>query len=124
VSPYDKAHELACEIQASEQFKELQDVRARIEQTPSQLQVLQDFRQRQWELQTKQLRDENISEQETLDFQKLSEVVGMNADVSKYLELEYYLNRVLMDIYGILSKAVADAAFPFPWETPSTEGAY
>jgi cell fate (sporulation/competence/biofilm development) regulator YlbF (YheA/YmcA/DUF963 family) len=124
MNPYDNAYELAQAIQSLEQFQELKTVRSRIEHEASTLHMLQDYRTRQWDIQAKQLQGQDISSEEKASFEKMTEVVSMNRDVKKYLELEMYFNTVLMDIYGILSKAVGDATLPHPWanEVDEEEG--
>jgi cell fate (sporulation/competence/biofilm development) regulator YlbF (YheA/YmcA/DUF963 family) len=115
LNPYDTAHELAQTIQSTDQYKELMKVRSSIEKDSATLHMLQDYRTRQWDLQAKQLQGQTLSSDEREAFEKLTEVVSMNQDVKKYLELETYFNNVLMDIYGILSKTVSNAALPHPW---------
>lgn len=121
MNPYDSGYEFAQTIRSMEQFKELNEVRARIEHDPSTLHMLQDYRTRQWDIQTQQLQGLTLSTDEKESFDKLTEVVSMNRDVRKYLELEAYFNNVLMDIYGILSKAVSEATLPHPWIQEMTE---
>ncbi|MCL6453298.1 MAG: YlbF family regulator [Alicyclobacillus sp.] len=112
MNPYDKAHELARAVQALPQYQELRDLRRRIEGDPATLRMLQDFRGRQMELQAKQWMGQEIPAAEAETLRKLAEVVSLNRDVSQYLELEGYLERVLSDVQEILMKTLADAMLP------------
>ncbi|WP_067922778.1 YlbF family regulator [Alicyclobacillus shizuokensis] len=114
MNPYDRAHELAKEIRNSEVFRRLKDARERIEQDPSTLHMLQDFRLREWELQTKIIDGQELSQEEKDNLARLAEIVRLNRDVSEYLEAERQLTVMLMDIQDILSKVVEDALLPHP----------
>ncbi|MCL6627916.1 MAG: YlbF family regulator [Alicyclobacillus shizuokensis] len=114
MNPYDRAHELAKEIRNSEVFRRLKDARERIEQDPSTLHMLQDFRLREWELQTKIIDGQELSQEEKDNLARLAEIVRLNRDVSEYLEAERQLTVMLMDVQDILSKVVEDALLPHP----------
>ncbi|WP_067932198.1 YlbF family regulator [Alicyclobacillus kakegawensis] len=114
MNPYDRAHELAKEIRSSEVFRRLKDARERIEQDPSTLHMLQDFRLREWEMQTKIIDGQELSQEEKDNLARLAEIVRLNRDVSEYLEAERQLTVMLMDVQDILSKVVEDALLPHP----------
>jgi len=114
MNPYDKAHELARAIEQSPQYSELRDVRQRIEDDPSTFQMLQDFRKRQLELQAKQWMGQTVDAEAQQALGRLAEVVMLNRDVSKYLELENFLQRIVTDVQDILMKSMQGAVLPLP----------
>ena len=61
MNPYDKAHELARALRTSEVFERLKSARERIEQDPATLEMVQNFRKLQWELQTQRLTGQQVS---------------------------------------------------------------
>jgi cell fate (sporulation/competence/biofilm development) regulator YlbF (YheA/YmcA/DUF963 family) len=114
VNPHDKAHELARAIRESEVFARTLEARKRLEQNPSTVTMVQDFRRRQWELQTKAMMGQSITEEDQATLSKLAEVVSINPDVSQYLSSEYQLSVLLSDIQKILGGLVSEAALPEP----------
>lgn len=114
VNPYDTAHELAKVIRNSEVGRQLKELRDRIEAEPSTLHMLQDFRRREWELQTKLIDGQDLTEEERESITKLSEVVHLNRDVSAYLDAERQLTVMLIDIQNILSGIMDDLVLPHP----------
>lgn len=48
--------------------------------------------------------------------EKLSEVITLNQDARAYLEAEYQVTQVAMDVQRILSEVVEEAMLPAPLE--------
>lgn len=121
MNAYDKAHELARSIRSSEVAQRLKDTKDRIEQDPSTLAVLQDYRRREWELQTKLVDGQALTEEEQSSLQELREIVQKNPDISTYVEAERQLTVMLMDIQDILSQTMDEFVLLHPGETDTTE---
>lgn len=107
---YDKAHELAKAIRGWDAFERARAAKKAIEADPSAHRMATDYLRRQFELQAKQMRGEQLSEDELSNFQKLSEVVQLNRDVRTYLEADRSLQVLLMDIQNILSEVMEEAS--------------
>lgn len=118
MNPYDKAYELAESFRSSSQFTELGQLREKIETNPTTLQMLQDFRKRQWEIQTRQWMGQSVDAAEQEQFERLAEAVSLNQDASKYLELENYFQRLLMDINEILGRVISEVSLEVPLPKP------
>lgn len=114
MNPYDIAHELAKVIRNSDVGRRLKDTRDKIEAESSTLHMLQDYRRREWELQTKLIDGQVLTEEERDAITKLSEVVHLNQDVSVYLDAERQLTVMLIDIQNILSGIMDDLVLPHP----------
>lgn len=114
VNPYDTAHELARVIRNSDVGHRLKDLRDRIEADSATLRMLQDYRRREWELQTKLIDGQELTAEEEGTIAKLSEVVRLNRDVSAYLEAERQLTVMMIDIQNILSGIMDDLVLPHP----------
>ncbi|QSO51939.1 YlbF family regulator [Alicyclobacillus curvatus] len=114
MNPYDKAYELADALRTASQYTEMQQIRQNIERDPGTLRMLQDYRKRQWDIQSRRWMGETVSLAEQEQFERMTEVVAQNRDVSKYLELENYFQRLLMDVNEIVGRVISEVSFEIP----------
>lgn len=105
---YDKAHDLARALQSTQEFQLLQDLKKRVDQDPSVKKILDDFRRRQWELETRRLMGEEVTEDDLGQMTRLQEALSMNDTARRYLEAEYRFGMMYSDIHKILGEAVRD----------------
>ncbi|PWK13859.1 YlbF family regulator [Tumebacillus permanentifrigoris] len=105
-NPYDRAHELARAIRESEEFRILVAKKNEVDTNLQAKKLLDDFRRRQWELETRRLMGEEITEQDTLAFQRMQDVVHQHTTLREYLEMEYRFSVLYSDIHKILGEAV------------------
>lgn len=103
MNPHDKAHELVRSIRESDAFVRARTAKQAIEQEPSTLQMVQDFKRRQFQLQTQQMMGQAPSEEDMSQLQKLSEVIQLNQDARTYLQADMELQVLMMDVQKILS---------------------
>ncbi|MCL6444873.1 MAG: YlbF family regulator [Alicyclobacillus sp.] len=113
-NPYDKAYELVKALQASDAYTRLKSAREKLEADPAALDMLQDYRKRQWEVQSKLALGQSVSDADRAMLERLSEVVRLNQDARAYLDAEFHLMQIMMDIQGILGKAIDEATLPSP----------
>ena len=106
VNVYDDAHHLARSIQASPEFISFRLAAARLKAEPSSLEMLRDFRRRQFELQAKALQGEEIPAEEQERFERLSEILASHVVIAAFLQAEYTLSRLLGDVQKIIADAV------------------
>ena len=106
VNVYDDAHRLARSIQASPEYVNFRLAAARLKGEKSSLEMLRDFRRRQFELQAKALQGQEISIEEEEQFERLSEILASHTVIAAFLQAEYTLSRLLGDIQKILADAV------------------
>ncbi len=114
MNPYDKAHELARAVRQADAFERAKNARTRIEQDASTLRMVQDFRNRQWELEAKQMMGQQLTVEEQESFSKLASVIELNQDVREYLQAEYQLSVLVADVQRILADTVKEAMLPEP----------
>ncbi len=102
---YDKANELAKELQQSEDYKEysrLKEIVTADDQTKS---LLSDYKKLQMEAQASMLSGGEPSE-ETMDkLKKLGEVLMFKPEVAQYFAAEYKFQTIISDIYKIIGDA-------------------
>lgn len=103
---YDQAHLLARSIKASPEYADFKLASARLEGEKSSLAVFKDFRRRQFELQSRLMRGEDVDSAEQERFAKLSDIVSSHAVISTFLQAEYSLSRLLGDIQKIIAEAI------------------
>ncbi|KEO82083.1 YlbF family regulator [Tumebacillus flagellatus] len=108
MNPYDKAHELARAIRESEEFRVLAERKKKVDSDPQAKKVLDDFRRRQWEMETRRIMGEEITEDDLRSMQKLQEVIQLHDAVREYLEVEYRFSVMYSDIHKILGESVRE----------------
>ena len=106
---YDEAHRLARELAASKEYKDLVEARKKLKMDSKIQDIVKDFRQKQFELQTAQLMgQENVQEKED-KLQQLYSVVSANSLAREVLEAEYNFNKLYTDIQKIINEAIEDS---------------
>lgn len=103
---YDSAHRLASSIKASPEYADFRLAAAKLKSERSSMEMLRDFRTRQFELQSRMLQGQDVSDEEQEKLEQLSEIVTSHAIVSAFLQAEYKLSRLLGDIQKIIADAV------------------
>ena len=102
---YDKANELARDIQASDEYKAFVNAKERVAQNETTVNLLKQYHRLQIEAQAAYVAGKQ--DDESLEkLQKLGELLQMDKDASSYLIAEFQLNRMIGDIYKILADAV------------------
>ncbi|MBL0386246.1 YlbF family regulator [Tumebacillus sp. ITR2] len=108
MNPYDKAHELARAIRECEEFRVLAAKKKQVDSDPQAKKILDDFRRRQWEMETRRIMGEEITESDLQSMQQLQEVVHMHSALREYLEVEYRFSVMYSDIHKILGEAARE----------------
>ncbi|MFD2169486.1 YlbF family regulator [Tumebacillus lipolyticus] len=108
MNPYDKAHELARALTGSQEYQLLQRLKARVDADASARKVLDDFRRRQWELETRRLMGEEITGDDIERVTALQEALSLHATAREYLEAEYRFGLIYSDIHKIIGEAVSE----------------
>jgi len=108
MNPYDKAHELARALRDSQEFQLLAAQKRQVDADPTARKMLDEFRRRQWELETRRIMGEEVLAADLEQMQKLTEAVQMHAVVREYLEAEYRFGVTYSDVHKILGDAVKE----------------
>ncbi len=111
MNTYDKAHELAELLAQSDEYKQFKKAKELLGEDAIDIQLLQDFRRSQLEIQMAHLSGEEIDEEYLIKMEKTYELFSMNPKVNEYLNAEYRLSKLMEDIQKILGKAVKDWFF-------------
>ncbi|MFC4559136.1 YlbF family regulator [Virgibacillus kekensis] len=105
---YDSAYDLEKAIRESDEFTSLKEAYDAVMNDPSARQMFDNFRNKQMELQEKQMQGEEISEQEVEEARKVVELVQQHQDISKLMEQEQRLNLVINEISQIITKPLEE----------------
>ncbi|WP_416149164.1 YlbF family regulator [Salipaludibacillus sp. HK11] len=103
-NPYDKAKELAKELQASDEFTKLSDLHSQVNEDEVAKRMLDNFRKVQMELQQKQMQGEQISEEEIQSAQQQFELVQQHEVISKLMEEEQRMSQLVGELNKIITE--------------------
>ncbi|MFD0692477.1 YlbF family regulator [Paenibacillus sp. GCM10027628] len=101
---HDKAYDLARAIKESSEYKEMKDVRTKVDADASAKNMLEDFRKRQAELQQKMMAGEMPPQEEMENMQKLYEVLALNPSIGRLFDVERRLSVMLEDVQRIIAE--------------------
>jgi cell fate (sporulation/competence/biofilm development) regulator YlbF (YheA/YmcA/DUF963 family) len=99
---YDKAYELANDLKQSSEYQQYIQVKREVDAEPMTKKMLLDFMKKQFELQSIQLRGEQVSADEMEKFKKLAELIQMNRTAVRYIEAEQRIAVLIQDVQRIL----------------------
>ncbi len=109
MSIHDHAHKLARELANSSEYKELLKAREKIKDDPKTLEMVKDFRSKQFELQASQLTGQEDMKEKEEALEKLYGVISSNSAAREVLEAEYKFNKLYTDIQNILNESIKDS---------------
>ena len=104
---YDKAHELARELKNSDEYRRYLQVKEVLEGDAQTKKMVQDFLDRQMEIEYEAVsgkRDQDKIEQA----QKMYQLLSCNVCAREFLDNYLRFQKVMGDIYKILSDSVAE----------------
>ena len=99
---YDQAHQLATAIKESEECKQYNAVREKLEANPELNSAVQDFMKKQFEVQTAQLMGKEMDQEEFMQLQQLSAVLMADPLTSEYFQCQMRFSTMMSDVYKIL----------------------
>lgn len=102
MSVYDVAHRLARELKKSEEYKSYLKVKEKIKNNSKTKEMLMDFQKEQFKLQSKAISGQEVTEEEKKKLNSIMEIVKLNNDIQKYLDIEYRISIMLNDIQEIV----------------------
>lgn len=102
---YDKAHELAKEIQQSGEYKEYARLKEKVMENDQTKGLLKDYKKLQFEAEASYLAGSEPSEELKDKIKKLSDVLAFSHEVADYFAAEYKFQTLVRDVYGIIGAA-------------------
>jgi len=102
---YDIAYELANALKESSEVKRFKAAKEKVEKDEKLKQMISDFKKKQFELEQKRLKGEEITSSDVYSLQQLYQIISLNPDIEEYLSAEMMLAKIIADI----SKIIADS---------------
>ncbi|GIP55236.1 MULTISPECIES: YlbF family regulator [Paenibacillus] len=103
---YDKANELAKALKESEEVKEITAAMKLVDADPESKRMLDDFRNRQNELQQQMMTGEMPAPDEMEKMEKLFEVLSMNLNIRRLFDAERRLSIIIQDVNKIITDSL------------------
>lgn len=104
---YDQAHQLAKAIKESEEFKQFDATKKKIEANPQLDQAIKDFMKKQLEMQAQQMMGQQMDQEQFNQLQQLSMILMQDPTAAEYLQNQMRFSMMMSDVYKIVGE-VAD----------------
>lgn len=102
---YDKAYELAKEIQSSDEYKEYKRLKELANADEQTKLLLKDYKKLQLEAQASYIAGNEPSAESLDKLKKLGEVLAFNRGVTEFFAAEYRFQTLVGEVYKILGDA-------------------
>ncbi|MDR0852356.1 MAG: YlbF family regulator [Clostridiales Family XIII bacterium] len=103
---HDIAHTLAIAIRNSEEYAQYIDVKERAGANPDLADSLNDFHEKQFELQRKQLLGEDLTPDTQIQMQNVAQILMRDPLAAEYLQAEVRFTLMVNDVYSIIAEAI------------------
>ncbi len=101
---YDAAHNLKAAIQQSEEFKQFEAAQKKVEEHEGLNQMIQDFNQKQMEIQMQQMMGNEMDPEMMQSLQQLYAIVMQNPVAAEYLQCQMRYSLMMADVSNILGE--------------------
>jgi cell fate (sporulation/competence/biofilm development) regulator YlbF (YheA/YmcA/DUF963 family) len=101
-NPYDKAHELAAAIKDSAEYKDYMTAKEKAQQNPELVAALNDYQEKQFELQKMQIVGEAIGPEVMAQMQNLYQILARDPAAAAYLNAQIRFAIMANDVYSVL----------------------
>ncbi|MCJ8010171.1 YlbF family regulator [Paenibacillus sp. KQZ6P-2] len=105
---YDKANELARALKECQEVKDITSAMSLIEKDQESKQMLDDFRNRQMEIQQRMMSGDMPSQEEMEKMEKLFDVLNLNLNIRRLFDAERRLSTIIEDINKMISDSLQD----------------
>lgn len=103
---YDLAHDLAAELQQSEEYRNYIEAKKKIDATSIYKSRIQEFQKKQFEIEAKKRNGVQFSREEAQSLQELYGNLMVNGEIARYMHAEHRLSRMISDLYKIIGASV------------------
>lgn len=105
---YDQAHALAKSIKESDEYKQYQEAKKKLEEEEKAKEMLMEFRKFQYDVQMEQIASESkeVDREKADKLKKMYETINMNTIIKDYLAAEYRFGKMVADVSKILGDAI------------------
>lgn len=103
---YDHAHRLAVALRESDEYKNFKELDQRLKANPQIKEMMNDFRRKQFEVQSAQMMGQAVEEGNLERLQELNKILMQDPIVNEYMQSEYRFTQMMTDIYKILGESI------------------
>ncbi|MGZ0040458.1 YlbF family regulator [Paenibacillus ottowii] len=103
---YDKAHDLAKALKESKEVEEITSAMKLIETDPEAKKMLDDFRERQMEVQQRMMSGDMPAQEEMEKMEKMFEVLSLNLNIRRLFDAERRLSVIIEDVNKIIADSL------------------
>lgn len=107
---YDQAHQLATAVKGSEEFKQYDAVKKKIEKSPELEKAIKDFMSRQFDIQAYQMMGQEPDQEMIQQMQQLSAALMTDPTAAEFIQCQMRFSMMMADVYKIIGE-VADLGF-------------
>lgn len=114
---YDHAHALARALKESHEFKAYQELKDQVSENEELSESLNDFQQKQFQLQAQQMMGVEGESSMMEQIQTLGEILMRDPLAAQYIQAEMRFTMMFADVYKIIQEAIGVG----PYGTDETE---
>ncbi len=108
---YDSVHALAKALKESEEFKDYQEAKKKLEEDEKAKEMLVDFRNYQLQIQQKQSEGKKVEQEDGEKLKKMFDAINLNLTIKEYLSAEYRFGKMMADVSKIIGEAIGIEEF-------------
>jgi len=103
---YDRAHELAKALKESQEVADITSAIQLVDADPESKRMLDDFRQKQNDVQQRMMSGDMPSPEEMEQMEKLFEVLSLNLNIRRLFDAERRLSVIIQDVNKIITDSL------------------
>ena len=103
---YEEAHALERAIKESEEYKQYKAAKDKIDANEDLKKMMDDFHQKQLEVQTKAMMGEELTDEMQQSVQNLYQIVAADPLAAEYLQCEMRFQVMMQDVFNILGDTI------------------
>ena len=105
-NPYDKARELSIAIKESQEYQDYLAAKEQASGNPELVASLNDYQEKQFELQKKTMLGEDIGQEVMQQMQNLYQVLARDPAAAAYLQAQVRFAMMVNDVYSTIGEVV------------------
>ena len=106
MNPYDKARELSIAIKESQEYQDYLAAKERASQNQELVAALNDYQEKQFELQKRTMLGEELGNEVVQQMQNLYEILARDPAAAAYLQAQVRFAMMVNEVYRVLSEVV------------------
>jgi len=107
-NPYDKARELSIAIKESDEYKGYMAAKERASQNQDLVAALNDYQEKQFDLQRKAMFGDEIGNDVMQHMQELYQILARDPAAAEYLQAQIRFAMMVNEVYRVIGEVVKD----------------